>query len=61
MAQSGGAGDSGGSVGVASTESAQVVEQAAGLPPGLLFLCGGLLALLVVLGAGALTGKTGQA
>ena len=61
MAQSGGAGDSGGSVGVASTESAQAVEQAAGLPPGLLFLCGGLLALLVVLGAGALTGKTGQA
>ena len=61
MAQSGGAGDGGGSVGVASTESAQAVEQAAGLPPGLLFLCGGLLALLVVLGAGALTGKTGQA
>jgi len=61
MAQSGGAGDSGGGVGVASTESAQAVEQAAGLPPGLLFLCGGLLALLVVLGAGALTGKTGQA
>lgn len=61
MAQTGGAGDSGGSVGVASTDSAQAVEQAAGLPPGLLFLCGGLLALLVVLGAGALTGKTGQA
>ena len=61
MAQSGGAGDSGGGVGVASTESAQAVEQAAGLPPGLLFFCGGLLALLVVLGAGALTGKTGQA
>ena len=61
MAQTGGAGDGGGSVGVASTESAQAVEQAAGLPPGLLFLCGGLLALLVVLGAGALTGKTGQA
>lgn len=61
MAGSGGAGDAGGgSVGIASTESTQAVEQAAGLPPGLLFLCGGLLALLVVLGVGALTGNTGQ-
>jgi hypothetical protein len=58
----GGAGDGGGgSVGVASTESTRAVEQATGLPPGLLFLCGGLLALLVVLGVGALAGKTGQA
>jgi len=62
MAESGGAGDAGGgSVGIASTESTRAVEQATGLPPGLLFLCGGLLALLVVVGVGALAGKTGQA
>ena len=57
----GGASDGGGSVGVASTEATRTAEQAAGLPPGLLFLCGGLLALVVVVGVGALVGNTGQA
>ena len=56
-----GASDGGGSVGVASTEATRTAEQAAGLPPGLLFLCGGLLALVVVVGVGALVGNTGQA
>lgn len=56
LAASGGAGD-GGSVGVASTESAGAVEQAAGLPPGLLFLLGGLVALAAVLAARSVTGQ----
>ncbi|MEF8818763.1 MAG: winged helix-turn-helix domain-containing protein [Haloferacaceae archaeon] len=60
-AAGGGASDGGGSVGVASTEATRTAEQAAGLPPGLLFLCGGLLALVVVVGVGALVGNTGQA
>lgn len=61
LAASGGASDGGGgSVGVASTEATQAAGQAAGLPPGLLFFCGGLLALLVVVGVGALVGNTGQ-
>jgi DNA-binding transcriptional ArsR family regulator len=54
-------GGSGGSVGVASTEATRAAEQATGLPPGVLFLCGGLLALLVVVIATSLVGNTGQA
>jgi DNA-binding transcriptional ArsR family regulator len=62
LAASGGAdAGGGGSVGVASTEATRAAEGAAGLPPGLLFLCGGLLALLLVVAVGSLAGNTGQA
>lgn len=61
LGMAGAGGESGGSVGVASTEATQAAAQATGLPPGLLFLCGGLLALLVVVAVGSLAETTGQA
>jgi DNA-binding transcriptional ArsR family regulator len=53
--------DAGGDAGVATAESARAVEGATGLPPGLLFLVGGLVALAVVAGVRYAARNTGQA